>query len=48
MRSKIELMWQLVQAIPNLEIHLIGPTPGLLARALQSKAAGEGTVIRQA
>ncbi|MCG8349897.1 MAG: isopentenyl phosphate kinase [Chloroflexales bacterium] len=48
MRSKLELMWQLVQAIPQLEIHLIGPTSGLLARVLQGEAAGEGTVIRRA
>lgn len=48
MRSKLEAMWQLVQALPGLEIQLIGPTPGLLARALLGKAAGEGTTIREA
>lgn len=46
MRSKLELMWQLVQELPGLEVHLIGPQPGLLARALQGAASGEGTLIR--
>lgn len=46
MHSKVELMWRLVQAIPGLEVHLIGPKRNLLARALTDQAAGEGTVIR--
>lgn len=45
MRSKIALMWQLVRAIPTLRVHLIGPTPGLLSRAIQGDANGEGTLI---
>ncbi|MEM8531654.1 MAG: isopentenyl phosphate kinase [Chloroflexota bacterium] len=45
MRSKIALMWQLVRTIPNLTIHLIGPTPKLLPRAIQGDADGEGTLI---
>ncbi len=45
MRSKIELMWQLVQAIPSLQVYLIGPTPGLLYRALLGDTNVEGTVM---
>jgi isopentenyl phosphate kinase len=45
MRSKVELMWSLVQASPGLTVQLIGTTPGLLTRALLGAAAGEGTVI---
>lgn len=45
MRSKLELMWQLVQANPGMEVQLIGTLPGLLARALVGTAVGEGTVI---
>ncbi|MCS6941163.1 MAG: isopentenyl phosphate kinase [Roseiflexus sp.] len=45
MRSKVELMWRLVQAIPSLQVYLIGPTPGLLYRALLGDATVEGTVI---
>ena len=45
MRSKVELMWRLVQTVPGLVVQLIGPTPGLLARALLGQADGEGTTI---
>lgn len=45
MRSKLELMWQLVEATPGLVVHLIGPAPGLLRRALLGAASGEGTII---
>jgi hypothetical protein len=45
MRSKVELMWRLVEASPGLQVHLIGTIPGLLTRALTGAAAGEGTVI---
>jgi isopentenyl phosphate kinase len=45
MRSKIELMWRLIQTVPGLVVQLIGPTPGLLARALLGQADGEGTTI---
>ncbi|GAB4193780.1 MAG: isopentenyl phosphate kinase [Roseiflexaceae bacterium] len=46
MRSKIELMWGLIEANPGLTVQLIGPAPGLLARALLGQAKGEGTVLR--
>jgi isopentenyl phosphate kinase len=45
MRAKVELMWRLVEAIPELSVQLIGPYPGLLARALLGEADGEGTLI---
>lgn len=45
MRSKVELMWRLVNAIPGLQVQLIGPEPGLLTRALLGQAAGAGTII---
>jgi isopentenyl phosphate kinase len=47
MRSKIALMWELVQALPGLEIHLISAAPGLLTRVLLGQATDEGTRIRQ-
>jgi isopentenyl phosphate kinase len=46
MRSKVELMWRLVQAAPGLTVQLIGTSPGLLTRALLGQAEGEGTAIR--
>jgi isopentenyl phosphate kinase len=46
MRSKIEGMWQLVEALPTLEIHLITAAAGLLERALLGQANNEGTHIR--
>jgi isopentenyl phosphate kinase len=45
MRSKIELLWRLVESQPGLTAQLIGPTPGLLRCALLGQAAGEGTAI---
>lgn len=45
MRSKVELMWRLVESLPGLAVQLIGPSPGLLARALCGQANGEGTII---
>lgn len=45
MRSKVELIWRLVQAVPGLRAQLVGTTPGLLTRALLGAAEGEGTVI---
>jgi isopentenyl phosphate kinase len=45
MRSKIELMWRLVQALPDLVVHLIGPTPGLLAAVLRDEPVDAGTII---
>ncbi|NTV99801.1 MAG: isopentenyl phosphate kinase family protein [Oscillochloris sp.] len=46
MRSKIELMWRLVQAIPGLEVRLIGPNAGLLAAVLGDEPLDAGTTIR--
>lgn len=48
MRSKVELMWRLVQALPGLEVYLIGTRPGLLRRTLLGQAIGEGTRLRAA
>lgn len=45
MRSKLELMWRLIESTPGLSVQLIGPTPGLLTRALLGQAHGEGTLI---
>jgi isopentenyl phosphate kinase len=45
MRSKVELMWQLVQTVPGLQVYLIGPKPGSLKRALLGDDTVEGTVI---
>jgi isopentenyl phosphate kinase len=45
MRGKIELLWRLIEAQPDLTAQLIGPIPGLLRRALLGQAAGEGTTI---
>jgi isopentenyl phosphate kinase len=45
MRSKVELMWGLVRAAPGLTVQLVGPEPGLVARALLGRADGEGTLI---
>lgn len=47
MRSKLELMWRLVQAVPGLEVRLIGPAPGLLGAVLAGEAVDAGTTIRQ-
>jgi isopentenyl phosphate kinase len=46
MRSKLELMWRLVQAIPELEVRLIGPAPGNLVAALLGDERDVGTTIR--
>ena len=45
MRAKVELIWRLVEARPELAVQLIGPLPGLLERTLLNKASGEGTLI---
>jgi isopentenyl phosphate kinase len=45
MRGKVELVWRLAQAISGLTVQLIGPAPGLLARALLGQAEGEGTTV---
>jgi isopentenyl phosphate kinase len=46
MRSKIELMWCLVQQIPGLTVQLVGPEPTLVTRALLGATGGEGTTLR--
>jgi isopentenyl phosphate kinase len=46
MRSKLDLMWHLVSAVPRLEVRLIGPRPGLLADALGAGRLDAGTIIR--
>jgi isopentenyl phosphate kinase len=46
MRSKLALMWRLVQRIPGLEVRLIGPAPGNLAAALLGDKRDAGTTIR--
>lgn len=48
MRSKLDLMWRLVQAVPGLQVHLIGSRPGLLAAALDDSPLDAGTIIRAA
>ena len=45
MRSKIEQMWRLVQALPGLCVYLIGPAPDLLRQTLLGQETGQGTVI---
>jgi isopentenyl phosphate kinase len=46
MRSKLELMWRLIEAIPGLEVRLIGPDPGNLAAVLRGEPLDAGTTIR--
>lgn len=46
MRSKLALMWRLVQRIPGLEVRLIGPAPGNLAAVLRNDPIDTGTIIR--
>ncbi len=46
MRSKIDLMWRLIQALPQLQVRLIGPHPDLLRRALLDEALDQGTLIK--
>jgi isopentenyl phosphate kinase len=46
MRSKLELMWQLIQALPELEIAIIGPAPGLLRSTLLGEPLQSGTLIK--
>lgn len=47
MRAKVSLMWSLIEALPDLEVHLIGTKPGLLNRALLGQANDEGTRMRK-
>lgn len=47
MRAKLQQMWALIEALPALEVQLIGPSQGLLGRALLDQAAGEGTLMRR-
>lgn len=48
MRSKLELMWRLISAVPGLEVRLIGPEPGLLRAVLAGEPVDAGTTIRAA
>lgn len=48
MRSKVELMWRLVETLPGLEVRLIGSSAGALASALQGAADDSGTTIANA
>ncbi|NJN15356.1 MAG: isopentenyl phosphate kinase family protein [Oscillochloris sp.] len=45
MRSKLELIWRLVQQVAQLEVRLIGPEAGLLQAALSDAPLDSGTVI---
>lgn len=45
MHGKIKAMWNLVQALPSLEISLIAGTPGVLYNALIGKPITDGTTI---
>jgi len=47
MRSKIEFMWQLVEAIPDLEVWLIGPIPERLTAVLLGQSPAVGTLMKQ-
>ncbi|NJM07130.1 uridylate kinase [Candidatus Gracilibacteria bacterium] len=47
MHNKITLMWSLVQRLPQLEVVLIGPQPGLLTQALSGHVPSFGTIIRR-
>ncbi len=46
MRSKLQLMWQLIEAAPNLQVHLITAKRGTLQRALLDTDADLGTRMR--
>lgn len=46
MRSKLEWLWRLVEAIPGLEARLIGPAPGNLVAVLRGEECDTGTTIR--
>ena len=45
MRSKVELLWRMIEAQPGLTAQLIGPAPGLLRRSLLGQASEAGTTI---
>jgi isopentenyl phosphate kinase len=47
MHSKIAQMWHLVEALPGLHIHLIGPQPALLRQVLTEGSADDSTLIRK-
>ncbi len=46
MRSKLQLMWQLIEALPSLQVHLITAERGALQRALLDADADLGTRMR--
>ncbi len=45
MRSKLDLMWQLIQAVPGLQVRLVGPQPGVLPTALADAPLQVGTLM---
>ncbi len=47
MLSKLALMWQLVETLPDLEVILISAHPGLLELALRGEIPAESTCIRR-
>jgi isopentenyl phosphate kinase len=47
MQSKLQLMWQLITAVPGLEVQLIGPDAGLLRAALADLPPARGTLMRR-
>lgn len=46
MATKVHAMWQLVQAVPGLEVQLVGIEPTLVRRVLRGEPVDEGTIIR--
>ncbi|WP_129628197.1 isopentenyl phosphate kinase [Candidatus Oscillochloris fontis] len=45
MRSKLDLMWRLIQTVPGLQVRLIGPQPGVLAAAFADASLDVGTLM---
>lgn len=46
MATKVRDMWRVVQAVPGLEVHLIGTEPHTVQRALLGEAVADGTLIK--
>lgn len=47
MHSKLQLMWRLIEAVPGLQVQLIGPGEGLLRAALADLPPASGTLMRR-
>ncbi len=47
MYSKVALMWQLINDVPELEVSIIDARPGLLTGALRGDTNAEGTWLRR-